>query len=276
MKRLACFWAGILVVLVSCEQARTDRPSADTAAVSGAVSAGVSAAADTRSAEERVCELIGQAVKAGLIVPEVGDFRQLQGIEWKVPMAEPTQTLKEVVAASEAAVQAEFDRRMPPAEREAKLEKIRQEAEEHFAIYPLGAKVTLKRRKGRGTQTEVTGALSEIGKDRVRVGTHFILRADIDEDEQARLFQDVHERRVKQRVQQRTGAWQQELHYIRQDAEDAVLTDAFRKAGYAPNILVPGAKKDKAKPERWISQAELLAQLRAYEDELKAAVEAGQ
>ena len=64
----------------------------------------------------------------------------------------------------------------------------------------------------------------------------------------------------------------QELHYVRQDAEDAVLSDAFRKAGYAPNILMPGAKMDKAKPDRWISQAELLAQLSAYTDELAAAL----
>ena len=219
MRRLAWFLAGSLLVLVSCEQARTDRPSAGTAAVSGAVSG----AADTRSADERLCELIGQAAQTGLNVPEVGDFRQLQGIEWKAPVAEPTQALKEVVAASEAAVQAEIDRRMPPAEREAKVAKIRQEAEEHYAIYPLGAKVTLKRRKGRGTQTAVTGALSEIGKDRVRIGAHFVLRGDIDEDEQARLFKDVHDRKVQQRAQVRIGAWQQELHYLRQDAEDAVL-----------------------------------------------------
>ena len=276
MRRFAWILAGSLLVLVSCEQARKDRPGAATAAVSGAVSAGVSVAADTRTADERLCDLIGQAVKAGLIVPEVGDFRQLQGIEWKAPIAEPTQTLKEVVAANEAAVQAEFDRRLPPAEREAKVAKIRAEAEEHYAIYPLGTKMTLKRRKGRGTQTELTGPLSEIGKDRVRIGSHFILRADIDEDEQARLFKDVHDRKVQQRAQVRIGAWQQELHYLRQDAEDAVLPDAFRKAGYAPNILVPGAKMDKAKPERWISQAELLAQLRAYAEELKTAVDAGQ
>ena len=263
-------WLLAVVALVSCEQARRDRKETEgSEAVSAAASAAVT---DTRSADERLCDMIGQAVEAGLVVPGVGDFRQLQGVEWKAPIAEPKQTLKEVVSASEAAVQAEFDRRVPPSERKAKAAQIREEAEAHFAMYPRGAKVTLKRRKGRGTQTEVTGPLSDIGPDRVRVGSHFIRREDIDEDEQARLFKDVHDRRVQQRVQQKTGAWMQELHYVRQDAADAVLPDAFRKAGYAPNILVPGAKMDKAKPERWISQAELLAQLRAYTDELAAAL----
>ena len=56
----------------SCEQARRDRKETEG---SEAVSGAVSAAVDARSQEERLCEQIEQAVKAGLVVPEVGKIR---------------------------------------------------------------------------------------------------------------------------------------------------------------------------------------------------------
>ncbi len=223
--------------------------------------------------ETSISDYIKEAMAQPYTYQDVADFNALldYDIDWEEPPA-PTQSLKAAMQAAEQEVQNAVKETLHP----KTLEEWRAEGEKKYAMYPRNEEVEIRLASGHGgTTPTVKGILKEsTSTERIGIGIRTIAKQDLPDDEVARLFPIEHAKMVetfarKQMVLQENGtntelAKQRRLKY----------PQAFKAAGYVPNIVLKGASMENPDPRFWIDPASLVNLLEqrrlqvAYEKEL--------
>lgn len=106
--------------------------------------------------------------------------------EW--PLKAPKLTLREMAERVHAAVAEALEERFPAQSLEESMQQIR----ERLKPWEAGSKVSLVLRGGVGPNAFASGILHEVTPLRVRVGSRWVLRRDLSDEDEARLYKEVH------------------------------------------------------------------------------------
>ena len=211
-----------------------------------------------------VVEFIKLQVRRRVNNAQMGDFRILRipglEIDWTGYDKKPEQEKDAIVDDVHAAAVEHALEKIRPDERK---EAIRENADERFRMYEMGERVTLMLRQGRGASAEINNKpLRGVNDERVQLGDRFIIREDLDEEDQAKFYPDVNARLKEEYIINQTGKIDVEIEsMIAQECYDNTAS-AFLAGNYVPDIMKPTASLRTAKPEFWISKFDFVQRVR--------------
>ena len=226
--------------------------------------------AEYRASQEKVfagqvvVEFIKAQIRRRMNTPFMGDFRILRipglEVDWtgfdKAPTKEKDAIVDEV---REAAIEHAIDRIRPDERRQAILDS----ASERFRMVEINERVTLMLRNGRGAAALIENQpLRAVNDERVQLGNRYIIREDLDEEDQAKFYPDVNKRLKEAYVVNSIGKIDAELEsMVAQECYDKTAS-GFLENNYVPDILKPNANLRTAKPEYWIAKKDFVERVR--------------
>jgi hypothetical protein len=208
-------------------------------------------------APDPVCDYINRAIADNVVLPNGVDFRKLRGTVWEAPVKYPALTPKEVRALAAAAVEAEILAKFSEEYQQKFRADAQKEAEELYRLRKDGEEIAFSTRNSEAPNAAVSGKLRGVTGDRVKIGMRWVLRIDIPDEVQAIIWQDAHQKAVREYCKRREQALQADLKFARLDAEKKIYPDIFRQNGYVPDIFNAASNRDKVVDEHWISAKEL-------------------
>ena len=226
--------------------------------------------AEYRASQEKifagqvVVEFVKAQIRRRVNTPFMGDFRilRLPGLEvdWTGYDQAPKKSKDEIVdEVREAAIEHAIDRIRPDERRQAIIDS----ADDRFRMVEINERVTLMLRNGRGAAALIDNQpLRAVNDERVQLGNRYIIREDLDEEDQALFYPDVNKRLKEAYVVNGIGKIDVEMEsMIAQECFDKTAT-AFLENNYVPDILKPTASLRTAKPDFWIAKKDFIERVR--------------
>ncbi|MBP5301038.1 MAG: hypothetical protein J6Y80_06500 [Victivallales bacterium] len=213
---------------------------------------------------QMVVEFIKLQVRRRVNNAQMGDFRilRLPGLEidWTGFDQRCTKDKDTIVDDVRAAALQHALEKIRPEERK---QAIRDNADERFRMVEIGERVTLMLRQGRGASALIENKpLRGVNDERVQLGDRFIIREDLDEEDQAKFYPDVNARLKEAYVVNQTGKIDVEIEsMIAQECYDNTAS-AFLAENYVPDIMKPTASLRTAKPEFWMPKYDFVERVR--------------
>lgn len=191
------------------------------------------------------------------------------GLGW--PVKPPVMSLSEVFQEARARIAAALEKRLP----EKAWARFVEEARETYELHKLGDSIRLVLRGGLGPHSLLTGRLRAVTPERIRVGSRWVLRSDIAEEDQARLYPEVSEEAQQRYVRAQNVRYDLARQRYQAELERAVIPSACRDGGYVPRDEAAVAS---LRPEDWVSAHDLLESrcrevMRIEKEKLRTAVE---
>lgn len=221
---------------------------------------------------EIVVEFVKAQVRRRVNTPFMGDFRILRlpghDVDWtgydQAPVKDKDTIVDEVRA---AAIKNAIDTLRPDDQRE----KINEIAERRFRMVEINERVTLLLRNGRGAGALIENQpLRAVNDERVQLGNRYIIREDLDEEDQAKFYPDINKRLKEAYKINALGKIDVELEsMIDQECFDRTAS-AFLENNYVPDILKPTASLRTAKPDFWIAKKDFIDRVRKQVIDMRA------
>jgi hypothetical protein len=213
-----------------------------------------------------VFDYVAQAIEEKRDIPGLARFSMLRAEHW----SEDGQSVRDCDADREACgKEAErrsrerFQERYPAALIEASIERLTKEAEERFALYKLGDKVSFVIRGGRGPGSRVEGTFIELLEERLRIGNRLINRMDLDEETEARFYVEVHERVKRNYLIVQKAREQAILENRMDDIRQELYPPIFIEAGFIPDVTIANSDWRSGRLDTWITPQMLADKLQS-------------
>jgi hypothetical protein len=173
-----------------------------------------------------------------LVKPE--DVAATYGIPF--PPKLPPSAMSEVKTEVDKRVQDELNVRYPL----DRMAEIKREIEERFKPYKIGDEVVIVLHGGVGPRSRVQGAFTGISDTHVKIGSAWILKQDMDEEDLARFDAKIRDKLFETHYRRQLVVFKSQRETVMTELMDEYLPQAMKEAGY---ILWNGT---------WVSPAELL------------------
>ena len=195
-------------------------------------------------AETKVAESVKQNITAKKVAAQMK-------LPW--PTKPPTMTVVKIKAEIKKRVETAVDEKFPM----DVVETYHKEAEEKYQLHKTGDSVSFVIRGGRGMNTTVTGPLRDVNELRMRVGSRWVVRSDVEEEVLACFYPAVRDKYIKRYVRVKTNKYKFKREDYGKKVEKAAETELYTKANYT---LWP----KKGKKQKWVPIKELVDQAVAF------------
>lgn len=186
------------------------------------------AGADWKSEKKQLDKQIRKIVRKK--VDEVVDPEKIAKkyrLPWPIPG--PTKPADEIAATVEELVKAAVEEQYP----ESRIEEIKKEAIDRFKMYVPGEKVTFTIRGGVGRGSYIEDEIFYNKTDvRVQVGSRWINRIDIQEEDQARFYKNVNSVVVDRFAARNIANFREEQARFRKRKELEIGSQEYNKYNY--------------------------------------------
>jgi hypothetical protein len=203
-------------------------------------------------------------------------------LKFKWPVVPPPKTKEEI----EAEVEKQLDELAATQFPEARRKDFEKEAAAKYRMCEVGEEVSIPIRGGMGPNTLVKGRLQEKTKQRIRTGSRYVLRADMDQETQAKFWEDVNSEFRKNYIRVQNTQYDAKISAFKDEQRAVKLPEALVAGRYihvqndkmaealrvALKVPEP-AKKANRKLAEWFPESDVLD---LYYAKQVAAVEADQ
>lgn len=206
---------------------------------------------------QRVKEDVDKTIKQQDIATKLG---------LRSPVRKPPKSKDEVAAEVEKQLDELAAKQFPDARRK----EFEKEAADKYRMYEVGEEVSFSIRGGMGPNALVKGRLYEKTKQRIKAGSRFVLRTDMDAETQSHFWEDVNEDFRKRHIRVQNTQYDAKISAFKEEQRETKLPEALRAAHY-----IRDPKKPKSlKLSDWVAEADVLdffykKQSEAYEAEVK-------
>lgn len=172
-------------------------------------------------------------------------------LNWRWPVDPPKESAVQVLQRVEKEIEAAAEKKYPAAQRK----QFEKEAADKYKIHEKGEEISFTIRGGMGTNTSVSGILYELTPARIRVGSRWIARRDLDEETCANFYEDISQKYQERYVRVENIKYDSKIKVYIADLSRERIPKAFLAAGYVPK------RKQYAgslKPTDWVSQSEVV------------------
>lgn len=188
------------------------------------------------------------------------DYTKILIPAWTWPTPAPKQTPEKLKSNLEARLEKEFRKAYP----EKSVNELTEEGQKKYVMVKVvdgqpKPEVSFKLRGGKGVNTRVGGKLHQVTAERLRVGSRWINRMDLDDETSAMFYEDVNERFVKEYVQLEQRKYSAALENFKADWVMYLLPDELMADGYIPtSYMVKPEQRESPNLKVWISRKEFL------------------
>ena len=193
--------------------------------------------------ETKVSERVTESVSAK-------EVAQRMKLPW--PVRPPTMSVLKIEAEVKRRVETAVDKKYPM----TVVETYRKDAQKKYALHKPGDNVSFVIRGGRGTNTTVEGRLRDINELRMRIGSRWVVRTDVEEEVLARLDPAIQEKYIARYVRVETNKYKFKRRSYGDDVRKKTQTELYTKANYT--LWGRGKKK------KWVPIKELVDQAVAF------------
>lgn len=169
---------------------------------------------------------------------------------WEWPCADNAITLQEVEYSLLTTLQNEAEQKYPAADKD----KIVKDVQSKFTLYQPGDLVCCVLRDGIGANTKVEGVFAAISPERLRVGSRWIHRKDLDADTSARFYEEENGPAIERMIARETSRFEAIIESYIFDERQARLPGQFLAAGYVPDFRIKTASCKNPNASAWISR----------------------
>jgi len=169
---------------------------------------------------------------------------------WAWPCADCTASLHDVENQLLETLRIKAEQKYPTAEKD----KIVKDVQSKFTLYQPGDLVCCVLRDGIGANTKVEGVFAAISPERLRVGSRWIHRKDLDADTSARFYEEENGPAIERMIARETSRFEAIIESYIFDEKQARLPGQFLAAGYVPDFRIKTASCKNPNASAWISR----------------------
>jgi hypothetical protein len=173
---------------------------------------------------------------------------------WTWPCPDCSNTLQGVEEQLFGLLQTEAEKKYPAVEKD----KIMQEAQRRFALFQIGETVSCVLRGGQGVNTKVEGVFSVLSPERIRIGSRWIHRQDLDDDTCARFYEAENGPAIRRYALRETSRFDAIVESYIFDERQARLPALFLAAGYVPDTRIKGASFKNPNAQAWMARSDAI------------------
>ncbi|MBN2452371.1 MAG: hypothetical protein JXR77_18435 [Lentisphaeria bacterium] len=166
------------------------------------------------------------------------------------PVRKPPKEKDEIAAQIEKELEQASAKTFPDSTRR----EFEKEAEEKYRIHEVGETVAFMLRGGQGPNAQVKGKLYDKTTMRLKVGGRYILRDDMEEESQARFWEDTSDEFRKKLIRVRNVQYDGKIKAYQDQMRATRLPEALRAARY----ICDPRKPKSLKLENWHAEADVL------------------
>ena len=184
------------------------------------------------------------------------------GFPW--PVKDPTKRKDQIVGKIQADVDKEAQAKFP----QEKRKEFLKEAKELYRVYQPGELVEEFRLNRPGTATVVRkGYLRQVTVQRIRVGSRWLIPADLSDEVKARFYDEFSEKMIDKYTRRKNSEYDRKIDGFKQKQMERRLPLSFMNAGYCPRK--PSLMKSTDANSWWSRKDAVEAQYKLVRDQVE-------